>query len=63
MSANIVIWKRSPEEEAAFIQYQYDEHVRRSKHRGDYHAIAAQALTGLGDYWEGDMGEPPRGSK
>ena len=60
MTANVVRWERSPEQQAAFDEYQYEEHVRRSKHRGDYHAIAAQAITGLGDYWEGDVGEPPQ---
>lgn len=60
---NVVLWERSPEEQAAFDQFtfeeevkEYEKHVERSKHRGDYHALAAQAISGEGDYSEADHG-------
>ncbi len=63
MSANVVLWQRDKEQQAAFDDYQYEWHVKRSKHRGDYHALAAQAISGEGDYLEADMGEPPQGAR
>jgi hypothetical protein len=63
MSQNIEIYQPTEEFDAGRTQYVFEHHAERSKARGDYHFLKAQALTGLGDYAEGDHECQPQGAR